>query len=78
MPPKRLGGGPTAAGPKALEARAWPRGAVTRPASAPASKLSRGDARPGYRGGAGDAGGPERRGSGSAPLASIYRARNPK
>nr|XP_044614956.1 translation initiation factor IF-2-like isoform X2 [Equus asinus] len=59
-------GGRRAAGPKALEAGARPRGAVTGPASPPASKLSRGDARPGDRGWAGDSGGPERRGA--APL----------
>lgn len=52
--------------PKALETAARPRGAVTRLASPPASKLSRGDARQGYRCMAGDAGGPERRGA--APL----------
>lgn len=52
-----LGRRQTEAGTKALEAGKQPRDSVTRPVSPPASKLSRGDARPGNRCGAGDTGG---------------------
>lgn len=47
--PEALGGMRRDAGLKGLEAGARPGGAVTRPVSHPASKLSRGDARPGDR-----------------------------
>lgn len=68
---RRRGSAWRAVGPKALETGAQSRGAVTRPASPPASKLSRGDARPGDRCGVGHAGGAWG-GGGRLRWASLY------